>query len=282
MKKLIPVVLMIAISGCGALSQLSRGVQQPEISYNSMQFSSLSFDGMTLLFNFDVVNKNRLDLTAHGYSYSLSIDDNRFLEGISEDGILLRQRSVSNVQIPVTFNFSQLSSAIGSVFSRDSVRYDIASTFSIDLPVMGRKEVPVSASGHLPIPKLPSVSIKDVRLGNISLTGAEVILALDFVNPNRFGVAFSDVRYRLEVDGSQWVSTRLNQIISVGGNSVNQIEIPIRLDFAQVGSSVYRLMTSGGSFQYRLTGDGNVDVDLPYFDTSRIPFDISGNHRISN
>lgn len=244
-----------------------------------MRFDQLSFDGVTMMFRFDVENPNRVDLTASGYSYAFSLAENRFLEGSSTDGIALRNRSTSQVEIPVTLNFAQVSRAVGAVFSQDSLAYAIASTFTFDLPVLGLQEVPVQVSGFLPIPKMPTISLENIALGSLSLSGAEVRVRMKFDNPNPFGLSFSDINYRLAVDGENWVSTALGQQIRMGAKSATEIVIPVRLNFAEVGTSVYRLMTGRNPFNYTVSGDGSLQVDLPYFDQNvRLPFNVNGRY----
>lgn len=279
--KLFLITISLAfIGGCAVLSQLGGMVQKPEVSYRNMSFESMSFDGIGLKFNFDLENPNNVNLKASGYNYALSIDDQKFIEGQNNDGLELKSLSTSQISIPVQLNFRELYSTVSSVVNSDSVAYGISSAFSFDIPVLGLIEIPVSANGHLPVPKLPALSFESMSLGSISLTGAEVRLNMLFENPNSFGLSFSDIKYKFMVDGSEWASTGINNVIDLSAKGSQRVEIPIRLDFATLGLSAYRLLTGGSTFNYRLVGDGNVKVDLPYFDqNNRLPFDLAGSYR---
>jgi LEA14-like dessication related protein len=277
---LVAVTLILTVGGCSLLQNLGKNaLSTPEIRYNSMKFDQFGFDGVTMMFSFDVDNPNRVDLTARGYNYAFSVDGNRFLEGNSGDGIALRSQASTRVEVPVTVNFAQLGRTVGSVLSQDSIAYNIASTFTVDIPVLGLREIPVQASGFLPVPKMPEISLENISLGTLSLTGAEVRVRMKFSNPNPFGLSFSDINYRLAVDGENWVSTRLQQLINLGAKSETVIDIPVRLDFAQVGTSVYRLFTGRNAFDYTVSGDGRLNVDLPFFEPNvNLPFSVSGRY----
>lgn len=273
------VAIFAFLSGCNAIRGLVQTMDYPEVSYKSMNFESLSFDGVTMRFNFDVDNPNRLDLRAEGYAYTFSIDGNTFMQGSSSDQIELPSRAASLVSIPLEFSFRELSRTVSSVITQDSIEYEISSVFKFDLPVLGERERAVSASGYLPVPRLPKLSLENVSLAGLSFTGAEVLVRMRFENPNNFGLAFSDIGYNLEVDGNRWISTKLNDVVDLAAKGIQIIEVPVRLDFSQVGASVYKILTNREAFRYRVTGEGTVDVDLPYFEEStRLPFDINGEY----
>lgn len=276
---LLSAALLLFAGGCSLFQQLSGSVQTPEVTYKSMQFNSLSFDAITLDFNFEVDNPNRIDLRAMGYTYGFSVDGNQFLSGSSDRGIELSARSASTVTVPISLSFRELYNSASAVARQDSVAYGISSVFEFDIPVLGRREVPASASGYLPIPKLPRLGLDNISVGSVSFSGAEIIVRLSFENPNAFGMSFSDVRYDLNVDGSRWVSSTIREQITVAANSTRTVDIPVRLDITQLGMSVYRMLSGSQAFNYEVDGSGMVDLDLPYFESSRLPFNLSGSYR---
>lgn len=272
-------IILLTITGCNFLQGLSGSVQYPEVSYSDMKFESLSFDGITMNFTFDVDNPNRVDLRAQGYEYAFSVDGNEFMSGTSDTGIELKSRSSYSITVPIRFGFNELYNTVNAITTRDSIAYGINSVFSFDIPVMGRRDIPASASGYLPIPKIPRLSLENISVGNLSFTGAEVNVQLKFDNPNTFAIGFSDLNYILAIDGERWAAADIAQQVNLAPKSSQIVTIPVRLDIARLGTSVYRMLNGQQSFQYNVTGDGNINVDLPYFDdSSRIPFDLSGRH----
>ena len=273
------VLISVGATGCALLESLTGSVKTPEVTFKAMKFDSLSFDGVTMLFDFEVDNPNRLNLNAQGYSYSFSVSENPFLSGRSDDGLELRAQSASIVTVPIRFGFQEAFNTVSALATSDSISYGIESTFRFELPVLGVKEVPVSAAGWLPVPKLPRLSLQDISIRNLSFTGAEINVRLQFDNPNVFGLSFSDVVYDLSVDGTRWASAGINQVINLAAKGTQTVDIPVRLDLGQLGLSVYRMLSGQQAFNYAVNGSGNVKVDLPYFaDVQRLPFNLSGRY----
>jgi LEA14-like dessication related protein len=276
---LILVFVSAGLTGCALLGSLAGTVQTPDVKYKSMKFDALSFDGVTMLFDFEVDNPNRLNLSAKGYSYSFSVSENPFLSGRNDDGLELRAQSASIVTVPVRFGFREAFDTVTALASSDSIAYGIESTFRFEIPVLGVKEVPVSASGWIPVPKMPRLSLQDISIRNLSFTGAEINVRLQFENPNVFGMSFSDVEYDLSVDGTRWASAGIRQSIIMAPNETQTVDIPVRLDLGQLGLSVYRMLSGQQAFNYAVSGSGNVKVDLPYFaDVQRLPFNLNGRY----
>jgi LEA14-like dessication related protein len=276
---LVIVIVAGGVSGCALIGSLTDSVKTPEVEFKSMKFESLTFDGVTMLFDFHVDNPNRLSLNAKGYSYSFSVSENPFLSGRNEDGIELRAQSSSVVSIPVRFGFREAFDTVTALATSDSIAYGLESTFKFEIPVLGVKEVPVSAAGWLPVPKMPRLSLQDISIRNLSFTGAEINVRLQFENPNMFGLSISDVEYDLSVDGTRWASAGIRQAITLSAKSTQTVDIPVRLDLGQLGMSVYRLLTGQQAFDYAVSGSGNVNVDLPYFsDIQRLPFNLNGRY----
>ncbi|KPQ00968.1 MAG: Conserved secreted protein [Bacteroidetes bacterium HLUCCA01] len=272
-------VLLFAIGGCSLLQQAAGTVQMPEVRYDSMQFSSVNFDGLSMNFGFEVDNPNRLALRATGYEYAFSVEGSEFLQGRSDAGLELAAGSARTVQIPVTVGFQELYNTAGALVRQDSIAYEVRTEFVFDLPVLGRRSVPASASGYLPVPRMPRLALEDIAVRSVSFSGAEVVLQLRLDNPNAFGMSLSGLAYNLSVDGNQWVSSTLRETISVPAKSSQNVNIPVRLDLTQLGLSVYRMLTGSQSFTYEVDGNGMVDLDLPFFPSTELPFNLSGDYR---
>ncbi len=244
-----------------------------------MSIQNISFDGVTLLFDFDVNNPNRFGVSADQYSYEFFINDNSFLSGTQQENIRISRESSSVVQVPVSLNFSDVFSTFTSLVRRDSLSYKIATEVQFDIPGLGRQRVPVSTAGELPIPRMPRIEFSGLNVRNLSLSGAEIDLGFRVSNPNSFGISLSNAAYVFRVNGREWLDTRLGDRIRIGGSQSDTITIPVRLNASQMGSVLLDLIGGSTQFDYNLSGSANISAELEGFqDGGTIPFDVSGRH----
>jgi LEA14-like dessication related protein len=275
-------LLFISISGCALFQSLS-SVQSPSVSYKDFHVDGFSFQGMDLLFDFDVTNPNNVDIRAESYQYEFFINDESLISGNRTDRVEIPASNTQMIQVPVSMNFQELYRAGRSVLDRDSIRYQLATEVEFDLPVLGSRRIPVRAEGYLPVIRIPEISFEGFDIRQLSLNGAEFAARIRVVNPNTFGFSFRNVGYRLEVNDSEWVDSTLSEPLQVEANSDTEIEIPVRLSGASLGTAVLQILSGNQVFNYSISGGGEIDLDLPFVrDTAFLPFNLSGQHRLSN
>lgn len=245
--------------------------------YSGMSIQSISFDGVSLLFDFDVTNPNRMGVSAEGYSYEFFINENSFLSGVQESPVSVGAESATKVQVPVSMNFSELYQTFGSMIRGDSLSYKLATEVEFDLPVMGRRKVPVEAAGELPVPRVPRVSLGGFDIKSLSLSGAEIEVTFRISNPNLFALALHGASYALKVNGREWLDTTLDESISVAASESRDFTLPVRLSASQLGSALIDIMQGKTEFNYQLTGEARVSADIEGFDDQqKLPFDLEG------
>lgn len=282
MKKFLFIALLVSFSGCGLFRSLS-SVETPTVTYNNFHVNGLSLDGVDMLFGFNLTNPNNLEVRAESYRYEFFINNESLVSGTQEAGVELKARDSQIIQVPVSMNFQQLYRAGRSVVNSDSIRYNLDTEIVFDLPVLGSRRVPVKAEGYLPVIRMPQIDFDGIEVNNFSFNGAELVARIRVVNPNLFGFSFGNVGYKLDVNQNEWINSELEDVIRVGPESDTVISIPFSLSGANLGSAVLEILSGNQSFNYTLSGGGEIDVDLPYVrDTAFLPFSISGEHRLGN
>ena len=270
------IILLMLLTSCATLRDAAN-IQEPDVRFSNMSIESISFDGVTLLFDFDITNPNRLDVAADGYNYEFFINGESFLSGTQDERLEIGSESTSTVQVPVSMSFSNLYESFRSLLRQDSVSYRMDTAVSFSLPVLGSRTVPVEAEGDLPIPKIPDIRFGDFEMKRVSFSGAEAELTFRVRNPNSFGITLAGADYTLNVNGNEWLDTSLGEAISVSGSQTRDITLPIELSASQMGSALVEMMGGKKEFDYRLTGQARVSADLEGFTSEQtLPFDLEG------
>lgn len=281
MKKIIlSLFVLIVFISCNTLKDLSN-IQKPSVRYSSMFIQDMSFDDVTLLFDFEVDNPNSFGVSADQYQYEFFINGTEFVTGIQNENVRIESESKSIIQVPVSFTFSEVYNTISSAVNRDSISYRISSEVRFDIAGVSQQRVPVSAEGELPIPKLPKIELSNFNVNELSFSGAEMVASFRVENPNSFGISFADASYNLEVNEKEWLDTTLERNIELGGSESELITIPIRLNSSQMGSVLFDMLRGEKEFPYNLTGSARISADLPGFDGFEVlPFNISGTYKL--
>ena len=269
------------LAGCNTLKDLAN-VQKPSVRFSSMSVEDLSFRDVTLLFDFEVENPNSFGVSADQYQYDFFINGNQFVSGTQDKNLRIENNATTTIQVPVTLSYPEVYSTISSIVNRDSIDYRLSTEVQFDIAGLGKQVVPVSASGDLPLPKLPKIELSSFNVEELSLMGAEMIASFRVENPNSFGISFANTFYNLAVNGKQWLDTKLDRNITLNSSESQLITIPIRLNSSQMGSVLLDILDGEKEFEYHLTGSADVSADIKGFNgTETISFDRTGTYQMN-
>lgn len=282
MKKIVFSILVFGfLTGCNTLKDLAN-IKKPSVSYSKMVIDDISFKDVTLLFDFEITNPNSFGVSANQYQYEFFINGTKFVSGIQNEDLFIQAESTSIVQVPVSLTFSEVYNTIGSLVRQDSMAYRLSTEVEFNVSGIGAQRVPVSVDGELPVPKLPRIELSSFNVEELSLSGAEMQATFRIENPNAFGITFMNTFYNLEVNGKEWLNTRLEKNVNLGSSESESITVPIRLNSSQMGSVLIEMLNGKQEFEYHLTGSAQVSAELRGFSgLETIPFDVKGIYKLN-
>jgi LEA14-like dessication related protein len=267
-------LLVLVFTSCQTLQQLA-SVQQPTLSADKVRISNLSFDAADLVLDVKINNPNPVGVSLTGFDYDLKIAGASLVKGDQKSKQTISAGGQSTLQIPVTLVFKDLYQAVQTLKNQDSAMYNIACGLVFNLPVLGPIRVPASQSGHLPMIKLPQLKIQSLKVKKMSLSRADLELALGVSNPNAFAFALKKLNYNFTVNGLSWATGAATDKASVAGKSDGAIRIPISLSLLDMGQTVVQLLSGSKTLDCKLTGDLNLGTSIPAFREAAIPLDLA-------
>lgn len=120
--------------------------------------------------------------------------------------------------------------------------------------------------------KEPVVTLRDVRLNGVGLTGGSMDVVLNVYNPNGYNLSATQMTYRLMVDSVQFADGLVQQRFDVARNDSNTVRIPVAFTYAGIGEAGRQLLNTG-SINYRVAGGLTVATPLGNF---TVPYDRTG------
>ncbi|MFC1502380.1 LEA type 2 family protein [bacterium] len=240
------IALLVLFVGCAALQEL---IQKPSLKYEKMTAKDVSLFQSTLLFHFTLTNPNPIGAKIRNIVYNIKFNDKEFAKGNLDKGVYLAARGSSDLELPVTVTYLDLFGTVADFLTSDQVRYDLSGSVGI-----GPFDLPYHTEGEIPIPKLPKISLQDVRISKLSLTGATMKVSLGLENNNAFAVNIDQIQYRIKLAGIPFAEGIAETISNLNENGHSALEIPLTISFVKMGQSTYNLLTKSAS-DYELSGD---------------------------
>jgi LEA14-like dessication related protein len=122
--------------------------------------------------------------------------------------------------------------------------------------------------------KEPVVTLREVAITGLGLSGGNVDVVLSVYNPNAFNLDALGMTYRVDIDSVPLGSGQLGQrfVVQQGDSSI--VRLPISFTYAGIGAAGRQLMQSG-AVSYRVRGDFTVGTPLGNFTR---PYDQTGRY----
>ena len=118
----------------------------------------------------------------------------------------------------------------------------------------------------------PVVTLRDVKLQGIGLTGGSFDVVLSVYNPNGYRLDATQLNYNLFVDTLRFANGTLAQQFTVQEKDSTLVRVPVNFSYAGVGEAGRQLLNTG-SVNYRVAGDVTVATPVGSF---KVPYDRTG------
>ena len=267
--------LLFILNGCAELAKQAESIK-PTAQVTGVRLSNINFEQADIIFDLAVDNKNPVAIDLAGLDYDFKVENQSLISGVSTQAIKLNANATSPVQLPVTLKFDDLKKLPGEIWKKDNVVYDLNTTLNVMLPVIGKYAVPVSKKGELPVPRIPGIQLKDIKLESLSFTAASIIAQVEVNNPNNFNLDVSNFNYQLNINQKKWGQGNITQAGTIPKKGKGIISIPLQLDLMSMGSAMFSILQSKAPLEYQLTGNATVDTGIELLRNYRLPVDISG------
>jgi LEA14-like dessication related protein len=122
--------------------------------------------------------------------------------------------------------------------------------------------------------KEPVITLQNVRLAGLGVTGGNLDVVLNVYNPNGYRLDATRLNYRVSVEDTQLASGVLDSRFTVQNEDSTTVRIPVSFTFSGLGAAG-RAIFNTGSVNYRVTGDVAVGTPVGSF---TIPFSQTGRY----
>ena len=266
---------LIFIAGCASVQNLMN-IKKPDVKVQNVRITGLTFSAIDLSFNLAIDNPNALAISLAGFDYDLILNENSFLKGQQDKSISIESRSTSQVEIPLQLSFRDIYNTFNSLSNKDSSAYEAKFGLNFNLPILGITRIPISKKGAIPLLRLPSVKVSSLKLNKIGLTTASLNLALQVDNANPLQFLLNQFQYDFLVAGKSWANGISDKKMTIAKNGKSEINIPIELNFLQMGQTAYKILTGSNQIDYQFDGNLNFDTSMEMLKNVNLPINTSG------
>lgn len=255
----------VLILGSCALLEEARW-EEPEFRVLSSELVGLTPVDAQLETQFEVRNPNSFSISLGALDYELLVNESAVLGGQQGSGSSLAAGATTELTLPMRLDFAETFELVSGLRGREQLEYQIDAGMTVDIPVAGQRRLPVSVSGAIPIPRLPSIRASNLRLDRLTLSSADLLLTLEVDNPNIFEVVIDRFSYEFALNQHRVAGGDRQQRMRLPEQDRGVIELPLSVSLAELGRGLSNALINGEELDYGLSFESDMQTSLPQMD----------------
>ena len=262
------------LAGCKTLVD---SAPKPSAQVIDSRISGLSLDSIELMFDVEVANPYTTNLPLTDLTYSLASGGSTFMDGKVTPTGSIPARGKKMIQIPATVPFRSLLTALKSVKPGAVVPYAAQFKIGVNVPVVGRMEIPLSKNGELPVPAVPQVELTSLVMNKFSFDQITASAKLKVKNTNQFALDITKMGINLALAGKEVGGSKLANMINLPAGESQSMDVSLSFSPSVVGMSLMNMLR-GNQIDYQMSGLMEADTR---FGPMALPFKHGGNAAVT-
>lgn len=262
LKRFTGFILAIGVLGCNLLQREAKRYT-PDLRLLDIKLANYNFDGIDLAFQYQLINKAPFPITFNKVNFDLFADKKQVISSELPKGLQVAAKAHTNFEIVHRVKFFDLVASILDLSKKSEFLVELrGKTYVFLNQALGSVEVPFEAQKIVSVPKLPSVSFKNLEFKSAELNifnpRANFVLHFQVKNPNSFDAKLKALSYGFRAENADLISGALQNISLPAGQEVS-LSVPLQIK----GSDVISLVPKLRDFEklnYVFSGEMNLDV----------------------
>jgi LEA14-like dessication related protein len=269
----------VILTACKTIPDL---VSEPAVSFDSVSFQKIRFDGIDMIARINVKNGNPFPIPLPELDWELFVADEPFLNGTVEGGsnqrgVNLSANAVTGVDIPFTLPFESVYSALTQLTDADEAPYKVQVGARFPIPVLGEKTFTAEFDGLLPLLKAPVLSFNGIQFNSLNPVKVEFVLSWSVENKNAFPVGLDSLGYEFAVNGSSWAQGRVPEGLNLAARKTTVVPVTVSVNAVSLIRDIVSLAAGGKSAAFSCRGEAILRPAFEGLEAFSVPFNFAGN-----
>ena len=274
-------LFIICGTGMAAIKNPIQSVfEKPEVTTEGLDVTSLNFDSMDGVLVIKINNVNSISVDFPQVTWTLRLGENIYRTESLPAGSKIAPNTVHEIQIPISIVYSELYEKYPSFARLDTVPYTVTADFSFKLPIFGKSNNSIVATGDVPLLKKPVVNLDSILLTSMEPEQVDFAVTASIQNKNGFDIHIERVDYSLIINNTQWALGNTRRQILARPAQKSDILLNIALRTSSMVSEAYALVLSEQDVRFDFKGTLYCKSTSPYLKSFELPFQLIGTKRI--
>lgn len=242
-RTLVLIPLVATLAGCAGLA-IEDIYEPPTFSHDRTRLTGLDWSSLTGRSTVELHNPNPVSLPISRFEAELWLDGEPWIDlGAPQlDG--LAAEASTRLDFDWDLSVSGLAERARAAYDAGEAVLELRLNPTLEVPVLGARQVDWQHSFTVPVPKAPRVRLVDWQVESLSLSEITVALDLEIDNPNRFNLSAGPWDLAVVAGDRRITSLNLDAIgLSAGEQHMQRSRVT--LGFGALGPNLLTSLRSG-------------------------------------
>ena len=260
--------LILLLTTCQSISSI---LQEPKVSFKSVEIAGIGINGVNLLAHIDVENPNGFSIPLPKVDWELFINSAPFVEGIIKNDKTIKSRGNVTLDLPLSFTYDGLFQTFKSLINTKEVAYNVAMGLSFPLPVIEEKVYKLDFSGNVPLLQIPVLKSGSLDITRMDYTGITLAGLVNVENPNPFPIPIPDIDWDYNVNGVSVLKSKSTEKGEIPASAAGLANVNVSVAYADIFRAVTSVVNASEAKSNLLMTAG---LPISAFDSEKTILDI--------
>ena len=253
-----------------------------EVTLQEKQVRDLTSSGLLLNFYVRIANTSASRYLLTKYDTRAVIERTEYLrlETALEQSISIEPKGETLIALPLKITYALLFQAVAGLENVPQVACQMTGLMTFIDEKKRQEKIPFAFAAEFPVFKDPEVIFSPVRLKDLTMGGADLVLGVTFRNGNAFDLTAERILYLIELGGQKVAEGTIRELNPWTAGGEKHYSFPLLLDFFEMGGQLFPLLQVT-AVEGRISGQIEADtvwgrVKIPIEKTVQVPVSRSG------
>lgn len=250
----------------------------PELKLAQMKITNLTAEKADMKMNLLIDNKAPVGLSIDSLFYTVAIEGQEIARTTYPDSLRLEARDSTTLELPLTLYHDKLADVLKGLEQqgRDSALYTVNATIFTDMALIPKDKLNLKVEKRLPLIRILEIHVTDIKMKDVGLKGATMVVETSVKNKNGFPIRFTDMNYRVQVDNNGWMEGSKPGTVNIPAKATTTLTIPMEIELKEMGKNVLDLIRKGTNVHYDFRMNTKLASDAQVLQDSKIALSSSG------
>ncbi|WP_161890657.1 LEA type 2 family protein [Pontibacter russatus] len=269
-------VVLLALVG-GGLYYFLKKIYHPKVENVSSLRLELTNDTALVRAGVQVQNRLPLPITFDSIHYTISDKGTLLGWGQMTEAQTLPPLADKVLDFRLMLHFDKYRRHLQDQQEKDSIQLAVKADVFFDLPLISPRSVTLNRHLTVPVPKAPSMQLKDVTVRSFSVNeGYSFLLKIDATNQNLPELRIKDFAYSIQVGDTLTISGRVDTTFRVQQGGSRLLEIPLQLKTSDAVALIKKMLTGGGKWDYDARVTAQIESSHRLLDSFKLTVEKAG------